>query len=135
MTEKSDLLRHLREETFIRLQPSGIHGTGVFAIRDIPAGSDNFFSDSEDEWIHLTFSDVRSLPTSSQFLIETYCLFDHLGYFVPAHGFEKMDLSLFLNHSDTPNIASLNDGESFVALRQIHAGEELLVDYGTIVQE
>lgn len=43
MTEKTDLLRHLREETFIRLQPSGIHGTGVFAIRDIPAGSDNFF--------------------------------------------------------------------------------------------
>ncbi|MFN8280235.1 MAG: SET domain-containing protein [Saprospiraceae bacterium] len=135
MTEKTDLLRHLREETFIRLQPSGIHGTGVFAIRDIPAGSDNFFSDSEDEWIHLTYSDVGSLPTSSQFLIETYCLFDHLGYFVPAHGFEKMDLSLFLNHSDTPNIASVNDGESFVALRQIHAGEELLVDYGTIVQE
>ncbi|MFX9054095.1 SET domain-containing protein [Acinetobacter baumannii] len=44
-----------------------------------------------------------------------------------------MDVSLFLNHSDTPNIISVNDGAYFKAIRTIQKGEELFVDYGTIV--
>ena len=44
-----------------------------------------------------------------------------------------MDLVNFLNHSDEPNVMSINDGEYFEALRDILAGEELLIDYGEIV--
>jgi SET domain-containing protein len=44
-----------------------------------------------------------------------------------------MDLALYLNHSDTPNIRSIDDGDYFEALQDIPAGTELLVDYGTIV--
>ena len=44
-----------------------------------------------------------------------------------------MDVSLFLNHADTPNIISVNDGDYFEAIRDIKAGEELLIDYGGIV--
>jgi SET domain-containing protein len=44
-----------------------------------------------------------------------------------------VDLVIYLNHSDTPNVISVNDGEYFEAIRDIAAGEELLVDYGTIV--
>ena len=32
------------------------------------------------------------------------------------------------------NVISLNDGEQFEALVDIKVGEELLVDYGTIVE-
>jgi SET domain-containing protein len=46
-----------------------------------------------------------------------------------------MDLSLFINHSDTPNIRSVNDGDYFEALREIEAGEELFLDYGEIVPD
>jgi SET domain-containing protein len=38
-----------------------------------------------------------------------------------------------LNHADIPNIISINDGDYFEAVRDIKAGEELLVDYGEIV--
>jgi SET domain-containing protein len=63
-------------------------------------------------------------------------LFDEaLNYFVPEQGFKKMDLSLFINHSDTPNIRSVNDGDYFEALREIEAGEELFLDYGEIVPD
>ncbi|MBK8610919.1 MAG: SET domain-containing protein-lysine N-methyltransferase [Chitinophagaceae bacterium] len=44
-----------------------------------------------------------------------------------------MDLVNFLNHSDTPNIVSINDGEFFEAIRDINSGEELVIDYGEIV--
>ncbi len=52
---------------------------------------------------------------------------------VPGHGFKKMDVSLFLNHSDRPNIISIHDRDYFEAIRDIKPGEELLVDYGEIV--
>lgn len=46
-----------------------------------------------------------------------------------------MDLVFFLNHSDTPNIVSIDDGECFEALRDIDEGEELLVNYGALVDD
>ena len=66
-------------------------------------------------------------------LIETYCLYDDENYFVPDYGFKKMDLVNFLNHSDTPNVISINEGEFFEAIRDIKQGEELFIDYGEIV--
>ena len=49
------------------------------------------------------------------------------------NGFKKMDLVNFLNHSDEFNIVSINDGEFFEAIREIKKGEELVIDYGEIV--
>ncbi len=46
-----------------------------------------------------------------------------------------MDLVNFLNHANTPNIISINDGEFFEAIRDITTDEELLVDYGELVNE
>jgi SET domain-containing protein len=61
-------------------------------------------------------------------------LFDEDFYFIPDYGFKLVDLVIYLNHSETPNVISLNDGEQFEAIRDIANGEELLVDYGTIVE-
>ena len=44
-----------------------------------------------------------------------------------------MDMANYLNHSNTPNIISVNEGEYFETLREIKKGEELFVDYGEIV--
>ena len=82
--------------------------------------------------MRLSFEEVEQLPPHSRNLVETYCLYDETHYFVPDYGFKLMDLVLYLNHSSTPNIASINEGEEFEALRDIQEGEELLVDYGSI---
>ena len=42
------------------------------------------------------------------------------------------DLVTFLNHSDTPNLRSVNGGDYFVTTRAVRRGEELTVDYGTL---
>jgi SET domain-containing protein len=79
--------------------------------------------------------EVALLPEHAQALIGNYCLYDSDNYFIPEYGFKKMDLVNFLNHADIPNVISINDGEYFEAIRDITAGEELLIDYGEIVDE
>jgi SET domain-containing protein len=131
---KEALLQELSAEFYIALQPSGIHGIGVFAIADIPAGYKNLFSANTGGWIEISFAEAAQLPPHAKEFIETYYLYDQEKYFLPDHGCKIMDLANYLNHSNTPNIVSVNDGEYFETLREIKKGEELLVNYGSIVE-
>jgi SET domain-containing protein len=133
MNKKDILLQQLRSHTYVMIKPSPLHGIGVFAIRTIPKGTKNIFSEGMGEWIQVSKQEVESLPQSSKDLIENHCLFDEDHYFIPEYGFKLVDLVIYLNHSEIPNVRSLNEGEQFEALRDIQEGEELLVDYGTIV--
>ena len=132
MTQK-ELLQELSKETFVSLQPSPVHGIGVFAIRDIPRGCRSIFSKNVGEWIKIPIREVEQLPEHSRNLVETYCLYDEENYFVPDYGFKVMDMVNYLNHSPAPNISSINHGEWFEALVDIPAGTELLINYGHIV--
>jgi SET domain-containing protein len=132
---KVELLTELSQHTYVILRPSPVAGIGVFALRDIPKDCRDMFSkpDVNDTWVTMTKKEVEELPPHAQLLIENYCLFDEEKYYVPDYGFKKIDISLFLNHSDEPNVTSINEGEYFEALRDIKTGEELFVDYGEIV--
>lgn len=134
---KEELLKELRSHTWVMLRPSPLEGVGVFALRDIPKGCRDMFSkpDAAEEWISLTKKEVEELPEHARFLVGNYCLYDAERYFVPAAGFKKIDLALYLNHSDQPNIISIDNGDYFEAIRDIAAGEELLIDYGGIVDD
>ena len=131
---KEALLKELAASTYVMIKPSPLHGIGVFAIRDIPKGTSNIFSKGVGDWIKVSKEELDALPQHSKDLIENHCLFDEDFYFIPDYGFKLVDLVIYLNHSETPNVISLNDGEEFEAIRDIAIGEELLVDYGTIVE-
>lgn len=132
---KEALLNELRHETWITLKPSTVHGIGVFALCDIPKGSQEIFSKGVGNWITLNIEDVESLPTHSREMVETYCLFDKDHYYVPDYGFKVMDMVNYLNHSNEPNVISIHHGEIFEALRDIKAGEELFVNYHSLVED
>ena len=131
---KDQLLQELRAETFITIKPSTVHGIGVFAIRDIPKGCSTIFSRNVGNWIKVPIAEIETLPEHSKSLVETYCLYDEENYYLPDYGFKVMDLVNYLNHSNEPNIESVNDGENFIALRDIKAGEELFVSYHVIAE-
>jgi SET domain-containing protein len=131
---KEALLKELANSTYVMIKPSPLHGIGVFAIRAIPKGTKNIFSKGVGDWIKVSKEEVGTLPQHSKDLIENHCLFDEDFYFIPDYGFKLVDLVIYLNHSETPNVISLNDGEEFEAIRDIACGEELLVDYGSIVE-
>lgn len=132
---KEELLKELSQQTYVALRPSAVHGIGVFAITDIPKGCRHIFSRGVGDWIKLSFEDVENLPQHSRSLIETYCLYDENSYYVPDYGFKVMDIVNYLNHSSTPNIISVNEGEDFEALIDIPAGTELLVNYKSLAGE
>lgn len=123
------------QDTWCMIRPSALHGIGVFALRSIPKGTTTLFSRNIGEWIGVNKTEVAQLPEYSRDLVENYCLYDDEQYFIPDYGFKVLDMVNFLNHSDTPNIRSVNEGEWFEALRDIDKDEELLVDYGTLVAE
>ena len=133
--KKQRLLDELNNHTLIGLKPSSIDGIGVFALVDIAKGTRNLFSNDKSEWVSLSKKEVERLPHHARQMIENFCLYDDENYFVPEYGFNMIDLVIYLNHSPEPNIISINDGEDFEALRDIQAGEELLIDYGTITGE
>ena len=132
---KEELLEELSGNTWVMIKPSPIEGIGLFALRNIPEGCRSMFSkaNEQEQWIPISKSEVENLPAHAKALIENYCLYDEENYFIPDYGFKKMDLVNFLNHSDTPNIISVNEGEFFEAIRDIKQGEELVIDYGDIV--
>ena len=130
---KEELFHELKNETFAALKSSPIHGIGVFAVCDIPKGCKTVFSKDTGRWIKLSMAEVEQLSAHAKEFIETYYLYDETNYFIPDHGCKVMDMANYLNHSSTPNIISVNDGEYFETLREIKKGEELLVDYGKIV--
>ena len=132
---KQQLLNELSNHTYVMLMPSATAGVGVLAIKDILKGCREMFSKpgKEDDWITVSKAEVETLPPHAKHLIENYCLYDEVNYFVPNDGFKKIDLSLFLNHSDNPNVKSIADGDYFEAIRDIKAGEELLINYGELV--
>ncbi len=132
---KEELLEELSGNTWVMIRTSPIEGIGVFALQDIPKGCRSMFSkaNEQEQWIPITKAEVENLPAHAKALIENYCLYDEENYFVPNYGFKKMDLVNFLNHSDTPNVISINDGEFFEAITDINQGDELVIDYGEIV--
>ncbi len=134
---RDELLNELSGNTWVMIKPSPIEGIGVFALQNITKGCRSMFSRAieTEQWISISKTEVENLPAHAKALIETYCLYDADNYFVPDYGFKKMDLVIFLNHSDTPNIISINDGEFFEAIKDIKQGEELVIDYGGIVND
>jgi hypothetical protein len=91
--------------------------------------------DPKEQWIKVSKAEIEKLPDHAKHLVYTYCLYDETDYYLPENGFKKMDLVNFLNHSNLPNLISIDEGNYFEASRAIATGEELLIDYGTIVDE
>jgi SET domain-containing protein len=117
---------------YARIGPSRIHGVGVLAIRDIPAGTRVFRGEDERvTWVSRAV--VRRLPEPLRRLYEDFGQLwgDRLG--VPRT-LNMLSVGWYLNHSDRPNVAADDDGR-FHALRRIRKGEELTADYRTFADE
>lgn len=103
------------------LKPSPIHGIGVFATHDIPKGT-KVFSDLNYKWYEL-----NSVPVE----LRKYCQFLTEDTVRGPERFDRMEVDWFLNHSNNPNIVEIRE-EHWIAVKDIKAGEELLIDYAQL---
>lgn len=126
---KAQLLKHLKEEVYCRVKPSPIHGVGLFALRDIPKGTDPFVNSLSDKYIELTMEEMDSLNPGVRKLVHDMSSLEDNKYYVHAYGFNIIHPLFFINHSKKPNMVT--KGLRFITTRTIKEGEELTVDYET----
>jgi SET domain-containing protein len=125
---KEMLLRHLTTEVYCRIGVSPLHGVGVFALRAIPRGLDPLTSWLDNEGVQFTHQELKLLPRGVKKQIKTFCYYDEDGFIIPSIGMNSFDMSIYLNHSKTPNLKMKQSGK-FVTLRAVRSGEELTMDY------
>jgi len=110
-----------------QLRPSKIHGFGVFALAPIAKGT--------PVWRFAQGLDMEFSPDIVNGLPEhVRSFFSHYGYL--DRNVKRIilcfDDARFVNHSDTPNLATDYAQDRYgldVALRDIEAGEEITMDY------
>ena len=117
------------EKVYTRLKPSKQlnGGVGVFAIVDIPKGTNLFETDNSEMGL-IPKADVDKLPMAIQELYEDFAGIEGDNYDAPAN-FNCMTTAWYLNHSPENRNAVADEEYNFFAERDIKAGEEILVDY------
>jgi SET domain-containing protein len=113
-----------KDRDFIRVQPSGIHGTGVFAKRPIPKGTRVI------EYAGRRFAKAELLELAAQGGRKlTYVL--NLDADTAIDGAEQGNEARFINHSCEPNCELyVFDATPYIyAMEDIPAEAELTFDY------
>ena len=110
------------------LAESAIHGTGVFAARDIPAGTLIWEFTPGVDW-EITPEQMAAFPEPFQRDLRAWSYLDEKGLYVFCG-----DNGKFMNHSDAPNCDDPPDRRTFTN-RDVAADEELTCDYRTFDRE
>jgi hypothetical protein len=115
------------DNVYTRLGVSKIHGVGVFAICDIPKGT-NIFSNDECEMVWVDEADIGNIDSELKRLYDDFCVIKNGKYGCPKN-FNMLTVGWYLNESkDNPNVLCTDDYD-FIALRNIKKGEEITIDY------
>lgn len=117
-----------------KIQPSGIHGTGLFADQFIPKGTMIWkFTPGFD--IKLTREQILDFPELLQIYIYKYSWKSKKG---KLYCFSS-DNGKYFNHSDNPNCLSeyKKDEEEVIttAIKDIQIGEEITDNYSSFEDE
>ena len=139
--EKNVILSHMNKKSFLKALTEvytrlGVtaHGVGVIAIRPIPKGTDPFKNaDPEGDVLKIPKADLDAYdaPEKAKELVRDFCALQDGVYFVPSYGIDALTKNYYLNHSDEPNMETLDKGETFIAMREICVGEELTASYNS----
>lgn len=116
----------LIETVWCTLKPSPIHGTGVFALRDIPKGTKVIWEYADVGVLTLSLQEFKELPIEIQNEILARTIFiegEPLSFLDPNC---VTNYRSYMNHSYTPNTDGIH------AIVEILKGEELTENYQTM---
>jgi SET domain-containing protein len=131
---KDEIIKDLEENVYCRIQRSPIQGVGVFAIREIPKGTKPLTTFREVEVVPIPekeIADNPKIPQAVKDMVRAFYAVQDGNICFSDHSLNEIDISYFLNHSNTPNLDAeeINEESVFTANRDIHVGEELTSDY------
>jgi uncharacterized protein len=115
-----------------RVRRSSVHGRGVFAVADLPAGE--HLVEYGGEIIPWEVAHERYADSDAD---EGHTYFFDRGDGTVIDGGRGGNTSRFINHGCDPNCETIDDeGRIFIeTIRPIAAGEELFIDYQLCVDE
>jgi len=117
----------LNNSIWATIKPSKINGVGVFAIRDIPEGTNISENTIDSTSVNLFYpideEDFNNILPEIRDIILDRMLYREDEFFMVTNPNAEVLLQSFMNHSSLPN----TNGR--VTLRDIKAGEELTEDY------
>ena len=111
------------------------YGVGVKAFRSIPKGVDPYklcLKKCWDKQISIPYDKLKADKKTKTYLLDFFIVDDDGMITLNENGPNMMNISMFMNHSNTPNVVALDPKKCFTkfkTLRRIKAGEELTIDY------
>ncbi len=119
-------MKNQTTEFSFTLKPSK-YGIGVFANHDITKESHLrlFGNKNNDRYVAVT-RNKKDVPKD----FESYCIGRRDKKLLCPGDFGCMEIGWYLNHSKSPNAYHRN--YDYYALRDIKAGEEIVIDYNTL---
>ena len=131
------LLENLKNDVYCRIKPSKKDGVGVFAIKDIPEGTEPFRPTNSRYYngkiLNIKEEDVNKLEPEVKKIIKDFYHEQDGVYGIPYNGPNSNDISYYMNTSIKPNVGFKSSKKSsmiiFVTLKKIKKGEELLINY------
>src|SRR5262245_47303577 len=120
----------------VEVRPSQVHGLGVFAVTDIPQGTQWWSADLSDT-ITISRAQFEALVSSASSPASDALMSAIQEYSIYLAALDLMvlipDNGRYVNHADVPNSVASVTGTLLgsVASRDIAAGEEIVEDYAT----
>ena len=131
---KEEIIKDFENNIYCRIQPSAIHGVGVFAIRNIPKGTNPFITYTNIETIAIPEKEIienKNIPDTVKKMIKDFYVIQNGNFYCDARSLNEINITYFLNHSDTPNldVNEIDEESVFTANKDISIGEELTSNY------
>jgi SET domain-containing protein len=131
---KEEVIKDLENNIYCRIQPSEIQGVGVFAIRNIPKGTNPFITYTNVETVAIPEKEImenEKIPNAVKEMVKDFYVIQDGNLYCDARSLNEINITYFLNHSDTPNldVNEINGESVFTANRDILVGEELTSNY------
>lgn len=101
-------------------------GVGVFALSKIPKNYPIFGPRGKNYFIRWT--EIIDISDAIKDYIRCICHSDNEGFFIDGF-LDQIDLSYYVNHSETPNLIHDESADIYFADKEINEGEELTVFY------
>jgi hypothetical protein len=122
----SEIVNSINDFGKTKLAPSKVcDGVGVFAITEILR---NFilFQDVSADTTHIPFTKIHDDAVKKH--LASICISDSVGIYL-SRTYNNINMSYYINHSDTPNVYHDLKQDKYVTIRSILPGEELTCTY------
>lgn len=106
-----------------KIKPSNIEGVGVFTTSPLKKGElVDIFEEMDCVFV------PKPQPEEEMIMLNNYAIEEEGGWWRPEN-WKKISVGWYLNHSDNPNIFSNDEANTYLAIRDIEAEEELTINY------